>query len=92
MPCFVFLITLAFPRLAIVLIFLLSNYLERAYNSILLIIAGFLFLPLTTLVYAWIVNNGHSVEGLYLIMIVISVVMDLGLLGHGEYSRRRRVK
>ena len=65
MPCLLLLFTLAFPRLVMVLLFLLSNFLQRAYNSLLIIVLGFIFLPLTTIVYAWVVNSHHPVEGLH---------------------------
>jgi uncharacterized oligopeptide transporter (OPT) family protein len=88
MPCLILLLTLAFPRVAIVLIYLFSNFLERAYHSLVLILIGFIFLPVTTIVYAWIVNGHHPVEGLYLVALIVSVLLDLGLIGHGA-SRRR---
>jgi uncharacterized oligopeptide transporter (OPT) family protein len=90
MPCLLLLLTLAFPRVVIVLLYLFSNFLERAYHSFLIIILGFLFLPVTTIVYAWVVNSHHPVEGLYLVAVIVSVLIDLGLLGHGARSRRSR--
>jgi hypothetical protein len=89
MPCLIVLLMLAFPRVAIVLLYLLSNFLDRAYhNSLLILVLGFLFLPITTIVYAWIVNIHQPVAGVYLVAILLSAVLDLGLIGHGEYSRR----
>lgn len=88
MPCLLLLLSLAFPRVAIVLLYLFSNFLERAYHSLLIIILGFIFLPLTTIVYAWVVNSHEPLQGLYLVAVIVSVVIDLGLLGHGA-SRRR---
>jgi uncharacterized oligopeptide transporter (OPT) family protein len=88
MPCLLLLFTLAFPRVAIVLLYLLSNFLQRAYNSLLIIVIGFIFLPLTTVVYAWVVNSHHPVEGIYLVAVIVSVLIDLGLMGHGARSRR----
>jgi len=88
MPCLLLLFTLAFPRVAIVLLYLLSNFLQRAYNSLLIIVLGFIFLPLTTVVYAWVVNSHHPVEGIYLVAVIVSVLIDLGLIGHGARSRR----
>jgi hypothetical protein len=88
MPCLLLLLTLAFPRVAIVLLYLFSNFLERAYHSLVLILIGFIFLPVTTIVYAWIVNGQHPVGGLYLVALIVSVLLDLGLIGHGA-SRRR---
>ena len=88
MPCLLLIFTLAFPRLAIVLLYFFTTFLERAYHSLLLIVLGFFFLPLTTIVYAWVVNEHHSVEGVYLVAVVLSVLVDLGLLGHGATRRR----
>jgi uncharacterized oligopeptide transporter (OPT) family protein len=88
MPCLLLLLTLAFPRVAIALLFFFSTFLDRAYHSLLLIVLGFIFLPVTTIVYAWIVNSHHPVEGLYLVAVVVSVLLDLGLIGHGARSRR----
>ncbi|HVP00854.1 MAG TPA: hypothetical protein VMT15_22460 [Bryobacteraceae bacterium] len=89
MPCLLLLLALAFPRVVIVLMYLFSDYLERAYHSLLLIVVGFFFLPLTTIVYAWIVNSHHAVEGPYLVAVIVCVLADLGLIGQGA-SRTRR--
>jgi hypothetical protein len=89
MPCLILIVLLAFPRIALVLIFLFSNYLQRAYHGLLLPLIGFLFLPLTTLAYAWMTNTGQPIAGINLVILVIAVVIDLGGLGHGA-SRRRR--
>jgi len=89
MPCLLWLLTLAFPRLAIVVLFLFTHFLERAYHSFLLIVLGFFFLPLTTIVYAWVVNGHHHVEGVYLAAVVIAALADLGLIGHGASQGRR---
>jgi uncharacterized oligopeptide transporter (OPT) family protein len=88
MGCIVLIIFLAFPRIALILLFLFSNYLQRAYQGLLIPLIGFIFLPLTTLVYAWIVNSHLPLSGLNLIFLVIAVLVDLGSLGGGA-SRRR---
>jgi hypothetical protein len=80
----------AFPRVALLLIFFLSNYLQRAYHGLILPLLGFIFLPLTTLVYAWMVNTRQPLAGVNLIILVIVVLVDLGGLGGGEYHRRTR--
>lgn len=90
MPCLVLIVLVAFPRIALVLIFLTSNYLQRAYHSLLLPLLGFLFLPLTTLAYAWMTNTRQPIAGINLLILIIAVVIDLGGLSGGEYHRRRR--
>jgi hypothetical protein len=90
MPCLLLLLVLAFPRVVLVLMFLLSDYLTRAYHGLLIPLLGFFFLPLTTIVYAWIVNTHRPLDGVNLIILVIAVVIDAGGLGGGEWHRRRR--
>jgi hypothetical protein len=90
MGCLLLICFLAFPRIALLLLFFFSHYLERAYHGLLLPLLGFLFLPLTTLVYAWMANTGQPIAGINLLILIITVVIDLGGLGGGEYHRRRR--
>jgi hypothetical protein len=90
MPCILLLVFLAFPRVVLVLMFLLSDYLTRAYHGLFVPLLGFIFLPLTTLVYAWEVNNRMPVQGVNLLLLIIAVVVDLGGLSGGEWHRRSR--
>ena len=90
MPCLLLILVLAFPRIALLLLFFFSNYLERAYHGLLLPLVGFIFLPLTTLVYAWLTNTGQPTQGFNLLLLIVAVIIDLGGLGGGEYHRRRR--
>ncbi len=88
MPCLLLLVVVAFPRVVLVLVFLLSNYLQRAYHNLLLPVLGFLFLPLTTLAYAWMVNSHRSLEyGVNVIILIVAVLIDVGGLG-GGWRRR----
>jgi hypothetical protein len=88
--CLFVIIFLAFPRIALLLLFLMSNYLQRAYHGLLIPLLGFLFLPLTTLAYAWMMNTHQAVAGINLLILLIAVVIDLGGLGGGEHHRRAR--
>jgi hypothetical protein len=87
MPCILLLLVLAFPRVILVLMFLFSNYLGRAYHGLLIPVLGFFFLPLTTIVYAWEVNSHMALAGVNLILLIVAAIIDVGGLGHG-YSRR----
>lgn len=89
MPCLLLILFLAFPRIALVLLFLSSNYLQHAYHGLILPLVGFVFLPLTTLAYAWMANTGRPITGVNLIILIIAVVIDVGELGGGAYHRRR---
>ena len=90
MGCLFLICFLAFPRVALLLLFFFSNYLDRAYHGLLLPLLGFFFLPLTTLAYAWMVNSGQPTAGINLLLLIVAVVIDLGGLGGGEYHRRSR--
>lgn len=90
MPCILLLIVLAFPRVVLLLMFLLSTYLQRAYHGLLLPLLGFFFLPLTTLAYAWMVNSHMPLEGLNVLILIVAVLIDVGGLGGGEWHRRSR--
>jgi hypothetical protein len=35
---------------------------------------GFLFMPLTTLSYAFAINSSGSIDGLYLVLVVVTVL------------------
>ena len=91
MPCLLVLIVLLFPRVILVLLFLFSTYLQRAYHEWLLPILGFIFLPITTLAYAWMVNSRLPLEGVNLLILIVAVIIDAGSLGGGEWHRRRRL-
>ena len=90
MPCILLILVLLFPRVILVLMFLFSTYLQRAYHGLIVPIIGFLFLPLTTLAYAWMVNSHMPLEGVNLIILIVAVIIDIGGLGGGEWHRRQR--
>jgi hypothetical protein len=90
MPCFFLIFILLFPRLVLLLMWFFSTYLQRAFHSSLVLpILGFIFLPLTTLVYAWELNNGMPTSGINLLWLLIAVIIDLGGLGGGARRQSR---
>jgi len=90
MPCCIGCLALFTPRLAIVLVFLFSNFLERAYETWIWPLLGFVFLPLTTLAYAWAINSRGTVSGVHLAVVVLAALLDLGLIGGSSRARWRR--
>lgn len=67
------------PRGVLVVLWL-SGYLERAYDTAIWPLMGFVFLPLTTITYAWVINSHGQVEGLYTVGLTLAVLADLGVL------------
>jgi hypothetical protein len=70
------------------MLYFFTDFFTRAYQGVLIPLLGFIFLPLTTIVYAWIVNAGQTIAGVYLVAMIVAVVLDLGLIGGGAYRRR----
>ena len=91
MPCLIGCLALSAPRFAIVLVVFFSDYIGRAYETTLWPFVGFLFMPLTTLAYAWAINDRGSVAGLHLFVVIVAVLIDFGLVG-GSASKNRRSK
>ena len=92
MPCCAALVVLFLgPRVAILAIALFSNYIGRAFGGgILLPLVGWLFLPWTTLAYAWAINSTGEVSGFQAIVVVVAALVDLGVVGGGAARRRSR--
>ena len=92
MPCLVGCLAMLTPRIVIFLIWLFSGYMERAYDTKIWPLLGFLFMPLTTLAYAWSMNTYHEVRGLGLVVVVLAVLFDLGLIGGGGAASHKRYR
>lgn len=89
MPCLLALLAVAFPRVAIVLLWLFTSFFSVFHNSFLIPLLGFIFLPLTLIVYTYLLyNNGGHIGPTQLIFLFIAVVVDLGLVGGGALRSR----
>jgi hypothetical protein len=87
--CFLVLIALISPRLALVLLWLFSDLLSRAYDSWIIPLLGFFLLPWTTLAYAafWDWGAGREVVGVEWFFVVLAFVIDLGAYTQGRRMR-----
>jgi hypothetical protein len=90
MPCLLVILMLSFPRVVLVVMWLMSTILQRAYHGMLIPILGFVFLPITTIAYAWMVTHGMPLEGINVFILVVAVLLDAGSHGGAGYSRARR--
>lgn len=90
MPCLIVLLALAFPRILLLLLFFFTNYLSVAYQGALVPLLGFLFLPVTTLAYAWLINARMPMEGFNLGLLILAVIIDVGSWGGSAWGRGSR--
>jgi len=72
------LFVMVFPRVALVLLYMSSHVIQRAYEGLLVPALGLIFLPATTTAYAWIVNMHQPLSGSYLAALVIALLIDAG--------------
>jgi hypothetical protein len=89
MGCLIALVALISPRLALVLMWLFSDLLSRAFDSWIIPLLGFFLLPWTTLAYAafWDWGAGREVVGVEWFFVVLAFVIDLG-----AYTQGRRMQ
>lgn len=99
MPCLLGIFAFFMPRVVIVLLWLFSTWIGSAFKSLsepwssplLLPIIGFIFLPYTLLAYCLAIHQNGSVGGLWIVLVVFAVLLDLGVIGGGSKARRKRV-
>jgi hypothetical protein len=89
MPCLLAILVLAFPRIAIILLYLLTNFFRGVYDTILIPVLGFIFMPLTLVAYTWLTKSGQPVDAFYLVVMLVAVVVDLGFVGGSHRLRTR---
>jgi hypothetical protein len=89
MGCLLALLAAISPRLALVLVWIFTNLVDRAFEGFLLPLLGLIFLPLTTLVYVLAYRPVTGVTGWGWFFVVLAVLFDLGSYGGGVFSRRR---
>ncbi|HEX5950123.1 MAG TPA: hypothetical protein VFZ96_03900 [Actinomycetota bacterium] len=96
MGCLVAVLGLITPRVVLAVLWLFSDYLNRAFDSGWWPLLGFFFLPTTTIGWAVARNAFTAPDGGFeafgIVLVVLGVLIDLGLLGggaRGGIGRRR---
>jgi hypothetical protein len=88
-PCLVVLVALISPRLALFFIWIFNDLLSRAFDSWVLPLLGFFFLPWTTLAYAGMWSTGtEAVTGFEWFVVGLAFVLDISGWVGGRASRR----
>jgi hypothetical protein len=89
MGCFLALLALISPRLVLILLWIFSDVLSRAFSSWIIPLLGFFLLPWTTLTYAafWDWGAGRHVVGFEWFFVALAVFIDLGSYAQGRRAR-----
>jgi hypothetical protein len=90
MPCLAALLALISPRLALFAVWIFSDWLD-AFDSWIVPVLGFFFLPWTTLAYAamWAAGTPNAVHGFDWFIVVLAFVVDIGSYAGGGRARSR---
>ena len=89
MGCLFLLIAALSPRLALILTWIFTPWVDRATGAFMWPLLGLLFLPITTLLYVILWNTGgYGVEGWEWILVIFGVFADLASYGGSRYGWR----
>ena len=89
MGCIFLVIAALSPRLAVVLMWIFTPWVDRAFGPVIWPILGIIFLPLTTLLYVILWNTGgRGVAGWEWLIVVLAIFFDLASYAGGRRAKR----
>jgi hypothetical protein len=88
MGCIFLLIALISPRLAFLILWIATNLVDRAFDSVLVPLLGIVFFPITTLVYVLVYAPVTEVSGLGWVLVGIAFLLDISSYGGAARYRR----
>jgi hypothetical protein len=86
--CLFVVLALLVPRVAMVVVFFFTDWFGRTFDTWLLPLLGFIFLPYTTLAYMGAMLNAGGITLGWLVIIILAVLADVGHWGGGGYTHR----
>lgn len=90
MPCLTVILSLGFPRVMLVVLWLFFDWFDLAYDGLLFPILGLLFAPLTCIWYAMVLHYFAGDWSLWPIVgMVVAVCLDFGLIGKSAKDSRK---
>jgi hypothetical protein len=89
MGCLFLLIAALSPRLALILMWIFTPWVDRATGAFIWPLLGLIFLPITTLLCVILWNTGgYGVDGWEWIVVILAVFADLASYGGSRYGWR----
>ena len=83
MGCLIVFLMAFSARAALVVTWIFTDLVSRAYDGWILPVLGLIFLPWTTLLYALVYSPVHGVSFLGWTMVVLGLLVDVGTLADG---------
>lgn len=80
------------PRLALVVLWLFTDRLSLAFESVWMGLVGFLLLPYTTFLFAMAYAPIGGVTGIGWAVVLLGLLLDLGSYSSGAYSGQKQYR
>lgn len=88
--CLAVLLMLLGPRVVLVFAWLLTHW-YAAFDSRLVAFLGWVFLPYTSMAWMYVYfNNAGRIQGGYLVLMILAVLIDIGVFSGGRRAMKRR--
>ncbi len=81
----------AFPRLALLFVWLFTPLVYRAFDTFLVPLLGIIFLPFTTLMYVFAYIPGVGLTGWGWFWVFLGVLLDMAAYGSSVATNRERM-
>jgi hypothetical protein len=90
MGCLLALLAGFAPRVALVLVWIFSTLVDRAFTGLLIPLLGLIFFPYATLFYVLAYNPVTGVSGLGWVLVILGFIFDVGHWAGGGRTGRQR--
>ncbi len=91
MGCLFAILAVLSPRLALILVWLFTPLVDRAFNGFLLPILGFVFLPFTTLIYLLVYSPVNGLQGFDWVWLILAAMLDLSAYAGSGYTNKDKI-
>ena len=89
MPLLLIILGLLAPRVVLCIAWCAGIF-NGVWATFLWPLLGFIFLPFTTLAYGLAHAYGSGTQGVWLLIVILAVALDLGIIGGSAKNRRRQ--
>ena len=90
MGCLLALLAGFAPRIALVLVWIFSNLVDRAFNGFLIPLLGLILFPYATLFYVLAYSPVGGVSGIGWLFVVLGFIFDIGHWAYGGRTGQQR--